>query len=85
MNIGIHPQCSCHPVISDPLQCYRLVKGGGQTQIEGSSPDRHVIIRFETRQAALDWYASEDYQRILPIALSSSERDIVVVDGFTED
>ncbi|MEO1283905.1 MAG: DUF1330 domain-containing protein [Pseudomonadota bacterium] len=62
-----------------------LVKGGGQAQIEGSSPDRHVIIRFETRQAALDWYASEDYQRILPIALSSSERDIVVVDGFTED
>ena len=62
-----------------------LVKGGGQTKLEGNSPDRHVIIQFDSREAALDWYASEDYQRILPIALSSSERDIVVVDGFTED
>ena len=59
-----------------------LVKGGPQTQIEGNSPDRHVIIQFENRQAALDWYNSPEYQRILPIAISSSERDIVVVDGF---
>ena len=62
-----------------------LVKGGGQTQLEGNSPDRHVIIQFGSRQAALDWYGSDDYQRILPIALSSSDRDIVVVDGFTEE
>ncbi|MEL7253847.1 MAG: DUF1330 domain-containing protein [Pseudomonadota bacterium] len=59
-----------------------LVKGGDQTRLEGDVPDRHVIIRFDTRDAALAWYQSEDYQRILPIALSSSERDIVVVDGF---
>lgn len=62
-----------------------LVKGGAQTQLEGNSPDRHVIIRFDSRQAALDWYNSEDYQRILPIALSSSERDIVLVDGFLQE
>lgn len=61
-----------------------LVKGGEQTKLEGDVPDRHVIIRFDTRDAALAWYQSEDYQRILPIALSSSERDIVVVDGFEE-
>ncbi|WP_397543175.1 DUF1330 domain-containing protein [Roseovarius salis] len=58
-----------------------LVKGGPQTQLEGNSPDRHVIVAFPNRQAALDWYNSDDYRRILPIALSSSERDIVVVDG----
>ena len=58
-----------------------LVKGGAQTQIEGNSPDRHVIIAFPDRQAALDWYNSDAYQRILPIAVSSSERDIVIVDG----
>lgn len=62
-----------------------LVKGGGQTKLEGNSPDRHVIIRFDSREAALDWYNSAAYQRILPIALSSSERDIVVVDGFNEE
>ncbi len=59
-----------------------LVKGGTQTQLEGNSPGRHVIIEFPDHQAALDWYDSDDYRRILPIALSSSERDIVVVDGF---
>ncbi|MEO1139505.1 MAG: DUF1330 domain-containing protein [Pseudomonadota bacterium] len=59
-----------------------LVKGGSQTQVEGNSPDRHVIIAFPDHQAALDWYNSDAYQRILPIATSSSERDIVIVDGM---
>ncbi|WP_317054669.1 DUF1330 domain-containing protein [Roseovarius rhodophyticola] len=59
-----------------------LVKGGTQTQVEGNSPDRHVIIEFPDHQAALDWYNSPEYQRILPIAVSSSERDIVIVDGI---
>ncbi|QGX98595.1 DUF1330 domain-containing protein [Roseovarius faecimaris] len=59
-----------------------LVKGGAQTQVEGLCPDRHVIIEFPNRQMAIDWYNSPAYQRILPIALSSSERDIVIVDGM---
>ena len=59
-----------------------LVKGGAQIQLEGNSPERHVVIAFPDRQAALDWYNSDAYQRILPIALSSSARDIVVVDGI---
>lgn len=62
-----------------------LAKGGAQTRLEGDVPERHVIIRFDSRDAAIDWYTSDDYQRILPIALSSSERDIVVVDGFEEE
>jgi len=59
-----------------------LVKGGAQTALEGNSPDRHVIIEFSDRETALAWYNSDDYRRILPIALSSSNRDIVVVDGI---
>ncbi|WP_111735773.1 DUF1330 domain-containing protein [Roseovarius amoyensis] len=59
-----------------------LVKGGEQTALEGNCPDRHVVIEFPDRQTALDWYNSDEYRRILPIALSSSERDIVVVDGI---
>ncbi len=59
-----------------------LVKGGVQTALEGNSPDRHVIIEFPDREAALTWYHSDEYRRILPIALSSSSRDIVVVDGI---
>ncbi|MFV0492720.1 MAG: DUF1330 domain-containing protein [Pseudorhodobacter sp.] len=59
-----------------------LVKGGPQDQVEGESPERHVIIEFPDRQAALAWYNSPAYQEILPIALASSLRDIVVVDGI---
>jgi uncharacterized protein (DUF1330 family) len=59
-----------------------LAKGGAQTRLEGNSPDRHVVIAFPDRQTALDWYNSDDYRRILPIAQASSERDIVVVDGI---
>ncbi len=59
-----------------------LAKGGDQDVLEGNCPDRHVIIEFPDRQTALDWYSSEAYRRILPIAQSSSERDIVVVDGI---
>lgn len=59
-----------------------LVKGGAQEVLEGHGPDRHVIIEFPDRDTALKWYNSDAYQRILPIALSSSERDIVIVDGI---
>ena len=59
-----------------------IVKGGAQTVIEGNCPDRHIIIEFPDRQAALDWYNSDAYRRILPLALSASERDLVIVDGI---
>ncbi|MET4103060.1 uncharacterized protein (DUF1330 family) [Roseovarius sp. MBR-78] len=59
-----------------------LVKGGAQTVVEGNCPDRHVVIAFPDRQTALDWYHSEEYRRILPLALSASSRDLVIVDGI---
>lgn len=58
-----------------------LVKGGDQTYAEGNGPDRHVLIEFPTKDMALAWYNSAEYQEILPIALRSSTRDIVVVEG----
>ena len=57
------------------------MKGGEQDQLEGNSPGRHVVIEFPDRETALTWYNSDAYRRILPIALSSSERDFVIVDG----
>lgn len=59
-----------------------LVKGGPQTVLEGEAPERHVIIEFPDRQTALAWYNSADYRNILPLALSASQRDIVIVDGI---
>ena len=58
-----------------------LVKGGAMTQPEGQGPDRHVVLEFPDRAAAEAWYASPEYQAILPIALRASTRDLVIVDG----
>ena len=58
-----------------------LVKGGSMTQVEGSGPPRHVVIEFPDRAAAEGFYASAEYQAVLPIALRASTRDLVIVDG----
>ncbi|WP_335946187.1 MULTISPECIES: DUF1330 domain-containing protein [Salipiger] len=58
-----------------------LVKGGPQEVIEGEAPSRHVIVEFPSRAAAERWFNSPEYQRILPIALRASTRDVVIVEG----
>ncbi|HBM61009.1 DUF1330 domain-containing protein [Salipiger marinus] len=59
-----------------------LVKGGPQTVLEGHAPSRHVVIEFPSRPAAEQWFNSPEYQRILPIAQRSSNRDLVIVEGI---
>lgn len=58
-----------------------LVKGGAMTQIEGTGPDRHVVIEFPDRAVAERFYNSDEYQAILPIAKAAARRDLVIVDG----
>jgi uncharacterized protein (DUF1330 family) len=58
-----------------------LVKGGPQEVIEGEAPSRHVIVEFPSRAAAERWFNSPEYQRVLPIALRASTRDVVIVEG----
>jgi len=58
-----------------------LVKGGAFEQIEGSGPDRHVVIEFKDVAAAKGFYNSDEYLKILPIALSNTNRDLVIVEG----
>ncbi|MGE4609904.1 MAG: DUF1330 domain-containing protein [Paracoccaceae bacterium] len=58
-----------------------LVKAGAFEQIEGSGPDRHVVIEMPDVATAKAFYASEVYQAILPIALKNSNRDFVIVEG----
>ncbi len=58
-----------------------LTKGGPMKQLEGDGPSRHVIVEFADMAAAEAWYTSDAYQKILPIALASSRRDLVLVEG----
>ncbi|MCP5073804.1 MAG: DUF1330 domain-containing protein [Rhodobacteraceae bacterium] len=58
-----------------------LVKAGVYEQIEGAGPDRHVVIEFPDSDTARRFYNSPEYQKILPIALKNSNRDLVIVEG----
>lgn len=58
-----------------------LAKGGPFKQLEGSGPDRHVVVEFPDMETAERWYRSDAYQKILPIALGASSRDLVLVEG----
>lgn len=60
-----------------------LVRGGHATDIEGKMPhDRHVVLRFASREAAEGWYNSPEYQAILPIRLAYSTGMMTMVDGY---
>ena len=51
--------------------------------IEGDpSLPRTVIIKFASREAAMDWYNSPAYQAALPLRLQGSEGFTLLVDGF---
>lgn len=58
-----------------------LVKAGAFEQVEGSGPERHVVIEMPDVATAKAFYASDVYQAILPLALNNSNRDLVIVEG----
>jgi uncharacterized protein (DUF1330 family) len=59
-----------------------LVRGGAHETIEGDwSPERVVVLEFESVEAAKTWYASPEYQEILPMRLRAAPGDCVLVEG----
>ena len=60
-----------------------LVVAEGATVLEGSPPfPRTVILKFASREAAMAWYESPEYQKALPLRLQSSQGYVVLVDGL---
>lgn len=59
-----------------------LVRGGAANVKEGGwiNP-RLVVIEFASVAAAEAWYASADYQAILPLRAANSDGDVVIVAG----
>jgi uncharacterized protein (DUF1330 family) len=41
------------------------------TTIEGDDRRRVVILKFESEEAAMEWYNSDAYQKALPLRLNS--------------
>ena len=69
------------PALAESFGGRFLVKAGAYEQVEGSGPDRHVVIEMPDMATARTFYNSPEYQAILPIALENSTRDLVIVEG----
>lgn len=60
-----------------------VVRGGAPEGVDGPTPpERLVVLRFESRAAALAWRNSPEYQAILPIREATSASRVYIVDGY---
>jgi uncharacterized protein (DUF1330 family) len=59
-----------------------IVRGGAQTQMEGTSRARTVVIEFPSLQAATDCFNSPEYQAAKAIRDPVSTADLVIVEGY---
>ena len=70
------------PATLEPHGGRFLVRGGEPRALEGDWHPRVVVIEFPDRAAALAWYESPEYQRILPLRQRSAESRVVLADGL---
>jgi uncharacterized protein (DUF1330 family) len=60
-----------------------VARGGNLTVLEGEwQHSRTVIIEFPTREAALGWYKSPAYQKIIALRHKSTSGSVVILDGI---
>ena len=60
-----------------------LCRGGPYTVVEGQMEnDRHVVIKWPSREKAEAWYNSPAYQAIIRHRLDNSTGDMIMVDGY---
>jgi uncharacterized protein (DUF1330 family) len=52
------------------------------TPTEGSPGKVMVVLRFESKDAAMAWYDSEEYAQAKPMRLGASSGTTVLCDGF---
>jgi uncharacterized protein (DUF1330 family) len=59
-----------------------LVRGGDPEVVEGNNPARrHVVLEFESRERALEWYHSPAYRDVKAIRVRSTRSNIVILSG----
>lgn len=60
-----------------------LARGGENTEVEGAlGRSRHVVIEFESYQAALDCFHSEAYQTARAHRLPAGTASITIMEGL---
>ena len=55
--------------------------GLGADLLPGGLPESGISFEFPSRAAAESWYGSPEYQKLLPVRLSSSSGSFLIVDG----
>lgn len=59
-----------------------LVRGGNAQNLEGDwQPNRVVVLEFESVQKAKAWWNSDEYREPKALRHSSSEAQMIVVEG----
>ncbi len=59
-----------------------LVRGGSWTALEGDAPPaRTVVIRFDSVEAAKEWYQGSEYGKARPIRQAASNGSLYIVEG----
>jgi uncharacterized protein (DUF1330 family) len=58
------------------------VRGGAVESLEGEPvTGRIVVLRFESLQAARNWYNGDDYQAALPLRQAAAQSRVFIVEG----
>lgn len=61
-----------------------IVHGATLKVMEGSWPGHLIVIEFPSLERASAWYASPEYQAILPLRTQNSEGDIILIEGVDD-
>ena len=73
-----------------PLAGASVVAGGGTYEVRGGAIEslegepvsgRIVILRFDSLDAARNWYHSDDYQAALPLRNAAARSRVFIVEG----
>lgn len=73
-----------------PLAGASVVAGGGTYEVRGGAVEslegepvsgRIVILRFDSLDAARNWYHSDEYQAALPLRNAAAQSRVFIVEG----
>lgn len=60
-----------------------IVRRGDPKVLEGGKPARlTVVLEFESRERAEEWYASEQYKEAKAIRFRAANTDLVILTGY---
>lgn len=68
-----------------PFDGQFIIHGGPKAMLEGEWNGDLIVIAFPDRANAEAWYASPDYQAILPLRTRNSSGDVIFIDGVGDD